>query len=245
MVNILIDIGNSRVKYAVMEGDGSIMEMLSEDNFSQERVRDFARRYDISGAIVCSTRGDATAIIAELKEIVKDALLFDTTLELPIECNYSTPETLGRDRLALAIGAHDTYKNRDILLIDCGTAITIDFVSAEGAFEGGVISPGVNMRFKALHEFTASLPLCQAQEEDFDIAQTTQSAIKKGVMNGICYEMEGYISHFRSKFEKLLVIFVGGDAKYFDKRIKNTIFAEQELLFKGLNKILEYNANKK
>ncbi len=243
-MNLLIDIGNSRAKYAVAECEGTIVELLAQDDFSKETVELLTSKHKISKAIVCSTRGSATEETESVREVVGDVLLFDAAVNTPLKCNYSTPHTLGRDRLALAVGAYNNFKDHNILLIDCGTAITIDFVSEAGVFEGGMISPGVNMRFKALNQFTASLPLYHPQHENLDIARTTESAIVKGVMNGIYYEIEGYISHFRSKFEKLLVIFAGGDLKYFENRIKNTIFADQELLFRGLNEILEYNANK-
>ena len=149
----------------------------------------------------------------------------------------------GRDRLAAAVGAATLYPGRNTLIVDVGTAVTLDVVSAEGVFLGGCISPGVAMRFRALHDYTAALPLCRAAEATGLVGRTTGEAIRFGVMNSLRFEIEGYIARMEAQFEDLCVIFTGGDAKFFAKRIKNTIFANCNLVFCGLNRILEYNAS--
>ena len=130
-----------------------------------------------------------------------------------------------------------------LLIVDFGTAITIDQVSADGVFRGGNISPGVQMRFRALHDYTAALPLCESCEDQTLLGRSTVEAIRQGVMNGIAFEIEGYIARLFPEIDALSIIFTGGDAKFFVKRIKNTIFAHCDLVFLGLNRILEYNAS--
>ncbi len=242
-MNLILDIGNSRVKVAVVDGD-NVLEYAASESYDVEVVKNFARKYDITRSIVSSTRGLQAEVVESVREVVGHCLLFDADVAVPLRVNYSTPHTLGRDRLAAAVGAREIFGEGDMLIVDFGTAITIDLVTREGGFEGGVISPGVSLRFRALHEFTASLPLCCASEQELEleVARTTQDAITQGVMNGVSYEIEGYISRFLQKYDKLSVIFVGGDAKFFEKRIKNTIFANRELLFRGLSRILDYNA---
>lgn len=162
---------------------------------------------------------------------------------MPIGNAYLTPATLGRDRLAAAVGAAALYPGRNALIVDLGTAVTIDLLSADGVFRGGCISPGMAMRFRSLHEYTASLPLCDAIDSERAVGRTTDEAIRLGVMNSIAFEIEGYVARLEGEFEDLCVIFTGGDAKFFVKRIKNTIFANCNLVFYGLNRILEYNAS--
>ncbi|MFI3305647.1 MAG: type III pantothenate kinase [Rikenellaceae bacterium] len=246
MKNLIVDIGNTRVKLAVMRGsdvlcgatfgdlDGGALEWVS----SQDAI---------SRAIISSTRGDAAEFV-EFVEFVRsqvdDVVIFDQSTPVPIAVSYATPETLGRDRLAAAVGAWSEYGESadSLLIVDLGSAITIDVVTRDGGFEGGVISPGVAMRFRALHEFTASLPLCEATDEVVELPRSTQDAIQQGVMDGVAMEIDGYIDRANKKTKKNLVIFAGGDAKKLAKRIKNTIFAERELVSLGLNRILEYNA---
>lgn len=161
---------------------------------------------------------------------------------MPIRNAYGTPATLGADRLAAAVGASLVAAGRDALVVDFGTAITVDYVSGDGTYRGGAISPGMRMRFEALHRFTARLPLCGETDEERLYGTTTQSCIEQGVMNGIAFEIEGYIGRFRRQNADICVIFTGGAAKNFAKRIKNAIFADCELVFLGLNRILEFNA---
>ncbi len=240
-MNLIIDIGNSRVKVAVVDGQ-TILAEDATDNYSPEKIKNLAEKYDITRSIVSSTRGVQNDIVESVRMIIGHCLMFDATTKVPLSIQYSTPATLGRDRLAAAVGAREMFGEGDMLIVDFGTAITIDLVTRCGGFEGGAISPGVMLRFRALHDFTASLPLCEPTFDNIEIARTTDDAIRSGVMNGVCFEIEGYISRFLQKYDKLSIIFVGGDAKFFEKRIKNTIFVNRELLFRGLSRILDYNA---
>ncbi len=240
-MNLIIDIGNTRVKIAIISHSNLLFE-LSSDSFDIEQVGGFVTQYGVERAIVSSTRGDEEEVVNVLREVVEQVILFDHTTPIPIANSYSTPETLGRDRLAAAVGAWSISKADNQLVVDLGTAITIDLITQTGGFEGGVISPGMMMRFRALSHFTAALPLCSPTDERLEVARTTKEAIEQGVMQGITNEIEGHIERIRKKYDKIDVIFTGGDAKHFDKRIKNTIFAASELVVVGLNRILEYNA---
>ncbi len=246
MNNLIVDIGNTRVKVAVLCGDDvvAISSFCDFGDDAKECVGGYVEQYGITRAIVSSTRGSAEVIADYLRGFVEYVLLFDASTRVPIESSYSTPETLGRDRLAAAVAASGLYGDESDaqVVVDLGSALTIDVVTRRGGFEGGTISPGIAMRFRSLHEFTQSLPLCSSTMEELDVARTTRQAIEQGVMEGVKYEIEGQIEKIRCREEKISVIFVGGDAKILVNRIKNTIFAECELVLVGLNRILNYNA---
>ena len=243
-MNLIIDIGNSRAKVVVMDGDTLINEYVAE-GFSASLFDEIMASYPtISRAIIASTRGDEEAtkeIVA--KRLNKVVIFKPATTPIPLENHYHTPETLGADRLAAAVGAQAMHPNCDIMIVDFGTAITIDFVEG-GAFKGGNISPGVTTRFRALADYTARLPRCYATDEVLDYGRTTKEAIEQGVMRGVEHEILGYAEAFMQKNGEKCIIFTGGDAKYFVKRIKNTIFADCEPVIFGLNRILNYNAER-
>ncbi|MCD8193274.1 MAG: type III pantothenate kinase, partial [Tannerellaceae bacterium] len=154
---------------------------------------------------------------------------------------YQTPHTLGKDRLAAAVGANYLQPGKDLLIIDAGTAITYEVVEAAGIYTGGNISPGMTTRFRALNHFTEKLPLVAEKEDIPPIGYNTETAIQAGVVNGIIYEMDGYINDLRVKYPGLLVFLTGGHSFYFERRLKNSIFADINLVMTGLNRILEYN----
>ena len=160
---------------------------------------------------------------------------------IPIRNLYKTPETLGKDRLAAVVGAYSLFPGKDILVIDAGTALTIDFVDKEGNYHGGIISPGLNMRFRALHEYTKKLPFLSQTDEFEIIGDSTVSAITSGVQNGIIFEVDSYINQFVKKYPQLVTILTGGDVNFFVDKIKKYIFAEPNLVFFGLEKLILIN----
>lgn len=164
---------------------------------------------------------------------------FDGSTPMPIKIDYRTPHTLGTDRMAAAIGAMAKAPGRDLLIIDAGTAITIDFVDKAGHFKGGNISPGVKMRLTALHKLTDRLPLVNKEGETPSLGYDTETAIRSGVILGICHEIEGYIAEIKGKYPEVLVFLTGGDEKTLNNNIKSRIFADRFLVAKGLNIILE------
>lgn len=243
-MNLIVDIGNTRVKVALTEGDRVVEERAAE-RFSPALLTPFLEGCGVRRAIVSSTREEPGEAAAMLRSHGVEVLVFTSQTPVPLGIEYRTPETLGRDRVAAAVGATALFPGRDVLVVDFGTAVTVDLVTADGVFRGGFISPGLGMRFRALHDYTARLPLCAPTDETLAAGDSTRTAVEQGVMQGLVYEIEGHIRCMEAKIGNLSVIFTGGDAKYFVKRIKNTIFANCDLVFCGLNRILEYNASEK
>ena len=241
-MNLVVDIGNTLLKLAVFDG-GRLVAQQCVGELREETFAGLLGGARAARAVVASTRGEAPAIVEAVRRHTDYLLEFTPATPVPIGNAYLTPATLGRDRLAAAVGATVLYPGRNVLIVDFGTAVTIDLVTADATFRGGCISPGMKTRFRALHDYTAKLPLCAATESEELAGLTTRQAIELGVMNGIAFEIEGYAARMRSQIEDLCVIFTGGDANFFVKRIKNTIFANCNLVFCGLNRILEYNAS--
>ncbi|BBL07176.1 type III pantothenate kinase [Alistipes dispar] len=241
-MNLVVDIGNTLLKLAVFDG-GRLVAQQCVGELREETFAGLLGGARAARAVVASTRGEAPAIVEAVRRHTGYLLEFTPATPVPIGNAYLTPATLGRDRLAAAVGAATLYPGRNALIVDFGTAVTLDFVSADGVFRGGCISPGMAMRFRALHEYTAALPLCDATDSAELLGRTTDEAVRLGVMNSLAFEIEGYIARMQGEIEDLCVIFTGGDTNFFAKRIKNTIFANCNLVFWGLNRILEYNAS--
>lgn len=240
-MNLTIDIGNTRCKYAIIE-KSDIIEVRIESDISLEHIREIVNNYPrVSKAILSTVRQIDFLIISQLESMFNAFVLLTEDTKIPIENLYKTKNTLGKDRLAAVVGANNIFPNTNVLVIDLGTAITYDFINENNQFMGGNISPGLEMRYKALHHFTRQLPLLE-KENEFDlIADHTKGAIISGVQNGIIFEIEGYINLFNQKFDELIIILSGGDANFFDKKLKNTIFVNSNLNLIGLNRILEFN----
>jgi type III pantothenate kinase len=221
-MNLIIDIGNTRAKAAVFDR-GVLVEAGD--------AAALMAKYPVGRAIVSSVRGVP-------QWVPEGALVLDAATPIPLKNLYRTPATLGADRLAAAVGAHTIFPDDDVLVVDFGTALTVDLVTREGEFAGGNISPGMSMRLRALHEQTASLPLVEPPQGDIPLlGTTTAEAIGAGVVSGMLHEVEGYAR----RFPDAKIIFTGGDAKFFAERTKSTTFVHEELVLKGLNRILEYN----
>ena len=242
--NLIIDTGNTFHKIAVIGMNNNILAERVVPELTEEVVCQICSAYAPSKAIISSTRGDAQRSRGLLEGKVQYVLCLDSKMPLPIALDYNRA-TIGTDRIAAAVGAVEMYgADKSILVVDAGTAITLDFIDC-GVFRGGNISPGVDMRLEALNEKTATLPLCSPKALDAvapQLGHSTDEAIVFGVMEGVFYEVKGYIDAFVEKNADLLTIFIGGDAEYFENRIKNAIFAGRKVVFCGLNRILEYNA---
>ena len=242
MANLIVDEGNTLCKVAVMDNSEVLCEW-SDREFDMAKIAALVEQFGVDKAVVASTRGGAEKIGEQLRSKVAKVLHFSSQTEVPIEIEYASRQTLGADRIAAAVGVVCEMGIDNALIVDMGSAITYDVVE-NGAFKGGNISLGVAMRFRALHEFTASLPLCQATEPNGAFGKSTTEAIEQGVMQGILYEIEGYVERILAENDKKSIIFCGGDAESFVNRIKNAIFAPRKLMFTGLNRILEYNVSK-
>ncbi|MBU8891289.1 MAG: type III pantothenate kinase [Bacteroidales bacterium] len=243
-MNLTIDIGNTRSKIAVFKKH-EIIEVIAEDELSQSVLQNVLLKYaEIKSAIVSTVKNIDPKIISFLKSKLDYFIELNEDTDIPIENLYKTKGTLGKDRLATIIGANNIFPGTSVLVIDMGTAITFDFINNKNQYSGGTISPGMEMRFKALNQYTGKLPLLTKNEEYRIIADNTENAIISGVQNGIIFETDSYINTLKSKYEDLKIFLTGGDAIFFDKKLKNTIFVNLNLNFTGLNRILEYNIRK-
>lgn len=241
-MNLALDIGNSLVKAAVFD-KGQAVETFRSKTADRQFLESIFEAYpDIEAAILVSSGPESGQAEELLALRVARYLKFEPGVPVPISNLYATPDTLGSDRLAAAVGAHALYPGSNVLIVDFGTAVTIDVVSAGGEFLGGNISPGAMSRFRALHEYTNRLPLRSLAEQTALIGSNTNQALESGVVNGIVFEIEGYIERLSREYADLKIIFTGGDSNFFAKRFKNTIFATYDLVVYGLNRILEYNA---
>lgn len=240
MVNLVIDIGNTVAKMAVFE-DGNIVEVVHDSNRTLERLPYVCRDYPVEKAIVAAVIDLGKEALARLEGLAVPVLWLDEKTPLPVENLYETPGTLGYDRMAAVVGAHERFPGRDILVIDAGTCITYEFIDAAGRYQGGNISPGLGMRFKALHSFTGRLPMVSREGRLLPMGKDTDTAIRAGVLKGIEYEISGYVASMKHKYPELLVFLTGGDDFPFDTNLKSIIFADRFLVLKGLNRILNYN----
>lgn len=240
-MHLIIDIGNSFNKIAVFDNN-NIVHNDTCDIFDTDQIELLFKLFPkINRAIISSVSKE----IETLKTMISgycETVNFTHTTKIPITNNYETPQTLGLDRLAAVVGAYSLAPGTDSFVIDAGTAITFDYIDKEGIYHGGTISPGMQIRFKALNNFTKKLPLCSCNENVPFLGRNTHDAIVAGVQNGIRMEIEGYISLMEQDLGRLNVFLTGGDAFFFDKKLKKTIFAEPFLVMKGLNRILHYNA---
>ena len=242
-MNLIIDIGNNSAKFFLFQGEQIILHTRKE-NSSFDVIDEWNRLYDIDKVIVSSVITDCESLLNEISKLQCPVIRFDKSTPLPLEVNYRTPGTLGSDRIAAAVGAWGEAPGRNILVIDAGSAITIDFVSKDGKYNGGNIAPGIKMRLRALHEYTDRLPMVEKEGDTPAIGYDTETAIRSGVINGICHEIEGYINEFKQKYCDVLVFLTGGDEKPLKNRIKSCIFADKYLVAKGLNRILNDYGNK-
>lgn len=241
-VNLTIDIGNTRTKLGLFDREDLVEKQYLDGTALPEIIR-YATNHRVRNVILSTVGSHIDASWeAELNRNFFYLQLNHQT-PLPIKNAYGTPETLGKDRLAAIVGAWQLYPGENCLVIDAGTCITYDLLQAGGTYLGGNISPGLNMRFRAMHEFTARLPLVQREVEiDNAIGQSTLTAMRNGGQLGMSLEIEGFIRLFREQFGSLQVILTGGDAEFFAKVLKSKIFVNPDLVLRGLNKILTYNA---
>lgn len=240
-MNLVVDIGNTYIKFAVFKKNELLFDEYFEASVFLEKVKAiFAAFPEISRAIL-SAVGQMDGKAVEVLSLFCKVHVVTHRSKVPFKNSYATPQTLGIDRIALATAAFYHNRRGNTLVIDAGTCITYDFVNDFSEYLGGAISPGINMRYEALHTQTAKLPLLEKQEPMDFIGNATNSCIHSGVIYGVVHEMEGVISQYQHRFEHLTVILTGGDSHFLSKRIKNTIFADSKFLLKGLNYLLEYN----
>jgi type III pantothenate kinase len=216
------------------------------DSLTPLEVQEILNRFNIVHSIISNVRNTANNLENLLSTSTNFYQLNEQIL-LPFQNLYATPTTLGKDRMALIAAACNLFPQQNVLVVDMGTCITYDVVTADKKYFGGAISPGLNMRFKALNQFTGNLPLVEITENEKPnlIGDSTINSIKSGVYNGVKTELEGIIASYNKQYENIQVVLTGGNAEMFDLESKNRIFADKFFLLKGLNEILEYNAKNK
>ena len=243
-MNLVIDMGNTSVKLGLF-GSGELKAHLVLPEFKMSELENFLKENgNPQNAILSSVVKDNQ----ELETFLGNKFFLiklDSKTFLPIAKLYKTPETLGNDRIAAAVGANNLFPSQNVLAIDAGTCIKYDFVNAENQYLGGNISPGIDMRFKALNAFTAQLPLVSKAEDNELCGGSTEQAIRLGVQLGAMEEVKGIINRFKQRYGDMKIVLTGGDLPFFDNELKNHIFADPFLTLRGLNVILNYNADKK
>lgn len=244
MQNLILDFGNTLFKAAVFE-QGNLVHKFSGSKLFTNKLIEVKKDFpQIKKAIFSSVVMLDEDLIQFLKNNFECFELSSET-KIPLINQYKTPNTLGKDRLAAVIGAFELFPKRDILVIDAGSSITYDILTRHSEYLGGGISPGIAMRFKALHQFTDKLPLVKPLDFNINLIGTdTQESIQSGVINGVKAEIDGIIDQYKKIYPEIIVLFTGGDLKHFDKNLKNNIFAAENLVLHGLNFILNYNDNK-
>lgn len=236
---ICFDFGNTRLKYAVFNGNSQQAAAVLENdqNDTLEAVLD---KYQPSKSILSSVINHNAGIETLLATRTAFHKLSHLT-KLPFTTPVGKPETIGADRLALCAAAVELFPQKNNLVIALGTCITYNFINKFHEFTGGGISPGMDMRFKSLHTFTALLPVIK---EDWNfplIGYDTRTNILSGVILGMAKEIDGFIDAYSARYDNFNVLLTGGNCAYFVPHLKNQIFADPDLLFKGLYAISECN----
>jgi type III pantothenate kinase len=238
-MNVVVDYGNSSAKVAIFNH----LTLVEKHTFSrEEELQNFLKSVNAENFIVSSVNADAKKV-SDWASHAKRKFTLSHTLPLPVAILYSTPHTLGVDRIAGSCGALQLFPGFSSLVIDMGTCVTYDFTDSKGQYHGGGISPGLMMRFKAVHTFTARLPLVQSTEHPELIGNSTETSIQSGVIHGLAAEIDGIIDRYRHHYPDLKVILCGGDAPFFENKLKASIFASPDLVLLGLNSVLIHNVS--
>ena len=218
-------------------------DQVSDAGLFLSKIKELFEQYPKIGQAIISSVGKLDKKERDIVALFCKVHVLTSASKVPFKNSYATPQTLGVDRLALATAAFYQYPRKNTLVIDAGTCITYDMVNNIGEYIGGAISPGIRMRYKAMHDQTAGLPLLEPEDILDFVGNSTQTSMHSGVINGVTCEVDGVIDQYQSRYQDLTVILTGGDAHFFAKRLKNTIFANSKFLLEGLNCLLEYNKN--
>jgi type III pantothenate kinase len=240
-MNLIIDVGNTLVKLAVFELDKlQYKKIFIKKDFLNELNSVSESFPNITDCIISSVSNITDHQLSKLKNTYPITILSHET-PIPFKNKYTTPNTLGVDRIALVSAAAIQYPNKNVLIIDAGSCITYDFLNNKTEYLGGAISVGISMRYSALNTFTAKLPLLDASNPKKLVGDSTALSMHSGVINGVLYEIDGFITSYKANYNNLTVILTGGDAHFLRDSLKNDIFANSNFLLEGLNFILEHN----
>ncbi len=238
-MNVVLDHGNTSAKIGIFEDD-VLKERIAFGK--TEDVLAFLANFS-GGRIIVSSVNTAIKELPNALRGFPEVVMLTPATPLPLKNKYASAETLGMDRIAAACGAWHLFPYGNSLVIDAGTCITYEFVDSSGAYLGGAISPGLSMRLRAMHTFTARLPLVEPETNPELTGDSTISCMQSGAFWGMVDEIDGAIARYRDKYPDLHVILTGGDAAFFENKLKASIFASPELVLVGLNRILSHNAN--
>ena len=238
-MNLIIDIGNSFIKLAIYE-KGKIVFINRYTKVRVSDINEIRKKYQFAKAILSSVRRSKPYFIQHLQKNYHLTILSHKT-KVPVKMTYKTPKTLGLDRLAAVVGAVAAYPGKKVLIIDIGTCMTYDYVDDKKVYHGGNISPGIELRLSAMHEFTSSLPLVKRKKHEDLLGKSTTHAMQNGAIWGVKLEIEHFIEKLTKKYGRLMVILTGGDAIYFGDWIESKIFVVPNLVLDGLNHILNQN----
>ena len=236
-MQLIIDVGNTRVKVAAFRGSRLEQKEIIDLKYFTKELGDFAGQYPIKKAIISSV-GRLTDAQRRSVELRFPTTLLSHNTSLPFNNLYTTPETLGVDRMGLMAAFAKTYPEKPGLVIDAGSCLTYDYIDAHGDYHGGAIAPGIRLRYEAMHAYTAHLPLLGKQEAHKLIGDSTATAMHSGVINGIINEIDGTINRYKEDYKVEVIVVTGGDGEFLSKRLKNSIFAHSNFLLEGLNYIL-------
>ena len=245
MMNVVLDIGNTRVKYAFYKD----IDIFKRGDIPLEKYQkntlDLLQKYTADHLLIASVVPLEKSFTNGIATLVKKILIFDHKTPLQFENLYHTPDTLGVDRLALIAAATAKFPHTAVLVIDMGTCITYDFKNAQNQYLGGAITPGITMRYKSMATHTKSLPNLSpiVLEDDQIIGRATNDCIHKGVLRGVLFEIEGFVNAYQKQFPETKIVLTGGDAFYLSNHLKKTIFARPNFLLDGLLEILLYNTS--
>lgn len=237
---LIIDVGNTQVKMAVFKQENIIKLRVFKKAKIVIEVKKIISRYVVEKGIISSVGNLSENILQEIHQEL-DLLELNHKTKIPFNNLYVTPKTLGVDRIALASAGIKKYPQKNVLIIDAGTCITFDFIDKKGNYLGGAISPGIQLRYKSLNDYTAKLPLLKVQQFSNFIGNDTESSIHSGVINGVVNEIRGVINQYKSKYKDLTVVLTGGDSNFLANQLKNGIFASPNFVLEGLFIILTYN----
>ena len=237
---LALDVGNTRIKSAVFESNKLIELLVFENSELQKKIILFLKKYPSIHKMVVASVGKLDKKDLDFLPNTLSVEWINSNYAFPFINKYATPTTLGVDRMILASGAVLQFPNQNRLVIDAGTCITYDFINDKDEYWGGAISAGLQMRYNALNNFTSKLPLLTPKYPQDFIGNSTQESLHSGVVNGILYEIEGFINQYQKQYSKFTIILTGGDAVFLAKRLKNTIFANSNFLLESLNHTYQY-----
>lgn len=239
-MNLAIDVGNTFTKIGVFEKEALIHNLNCPTENLIQYIDQLSKEFSVKKGIIAFV-GNLKKEDLQLLKTQIPLVVMDSSISVPFKNSYSTPKTLGVDRIALASAATRIFPQKNVLVIDAGTCITYDFKSSKNEYLGGSISPGLKMRYAAMNHFTANLPLLTQKPIESFIGSDTETSMHTGVIYGMTNEIDGFIEAYQNKFIDLTVILTGGDALFLRDKLKNDIFAHPNFLLEGLNYILEFN----